>query len=375
MGVAPLVGPLDLAPAILGSRRSSAGCLVRPLSKLVRTFPDNELSELFDGTRRALDRVYEGAFDRWVVPFSGGKDSTLTVILVSDYLAAQERPPKLVVVYADTLQELPQMRRTAESMLVFLQSIGRSAKLNLEAHTAIPALKDRFWVNLIGRGYPPPGPIFRWCTERLKIWPTKPYIDTGENTAVLTGVRLGESAHRTGRLVASCRTGGECGQDVWMRQESPGSCVSYFAPILKWRTCKVWDFLHLVAPDAGWPTGDVYELYGGTTLRFGCWNCSLVTRDRAAESLIAKEPGSGLSTLNALRESIIIGAKDPRNRLMRNGHLGPLSMEFRHSLLDRLLDAEASTGLVLITSDEVAEIRRLWEVLGPSVSKLKRAVS
>ncbi len=31
------------------------------------------------------------------------------------------------------------------------------------------ATKESFWVNIIGRRYPPPNRPFRWCTERLKI--------------------------------------------------------------------------------------------------------------------------------------------------------------------------------------------------------------
>src|SRR5205814_8513805 len=41
---------------------------------------------------------------------------------------------------------------------------------------SIPKLQDRFWLNLIGKGYPSPNRWFRWCTERMKINPTNDYI-------------------------------------------------------------------------------------------------------------------------------------------------------------------------------------------------------
>ncbi len=308
-----------------------------------------------------------------MIPFSGGKDSTLVTLLAADYLMRRRRGPKLVVVYADTLQELPQMRKTAEAMLGHLRRVGAASELDLEVHTVVPELKDRFWVKMIGRGYPPPGPIFRWCTDRLKIWPSKPYVFTGRKTAVMTGVRLGESAHRTGQLMSGCRTGGECGQDFWMRQDTAGSLVSYFAPVLKWRACKVWDFLHLIAPSAGWPTNGVFELYGGTTLRFGCWNCSLVTKDRAAEALMEREPGSGVRELHGFREFMIEQSKRPENRLMRDGHMGPLSLEFRKELLDRLTKMGDATGLQLITVEEVREIHRTWSELRTTIAAMPRA--
>ena len=32
-------------------------------------------------------------------------------------------------------------------------------------------IEESFWVNIIGRGYPPPNRTFRWCTQRMKIDP------------------------------------------------------------------------------------------------------------------------------------------------------------------------------------------------------------
>jgi DNA sulfur modification protein DndC len=359
------------APFAPPSLSSNAGPV--RLGRLVARYPDRELAEFFVGSQRTLDRVYQRNFTRWVLPFSGGKDSTLTVLLAVDYLLRHRYAPKLVVVYADTLQEIPQMRKAAEVMLQHLRELAASTGLDLEAQTVVPAVKDRFWVKMIGRGYPPPGPIFRWCTDRLKIWPTKPYVFTGEKTAVMTGVRLGESTHRTGKLMATCTTGGECGQDKWMSQDTGNSTVAYFAPILQWRVCKVWDFLHFIAPAAGWPTQDVFELYGDTNLRFGCWNCSLVTRDRAAENLMEREPASGVKELHDLRDFMITESRKPENRLMRNGHMGPLSLELRKALLRRLREAERKTGLELISKEELELIERTWLEQRDVIRSLPRA--
>ena len=37
-------------------------------------------------------------------------------------------------------------------------------------------IKESFWVNIIGRGYPPPNRTFRWCTERMKIDPVNALV-------------------------------------------------------------------------------------------------------------------------------------------------------------------------------------------------------
>ena len=54
---------------------------------------------------------------------------------------------------------------------------------------------------MIGKGYPAPNNMFRWCTERLKISPTTKYITEkiskhGEAEVILIGTRSDESASR-----------------------------------------------------------------------------------------------------------------------------------------------------------------------------------
>lgn len=330
------------------------------VESILGTSPDHELKALFEGSYRAFDEVASRSFPRWVVTFSGGKDSTLTSILAAEYLAHMACPPRLEVVYSDTLMEIPAMRHAAGRFLSSLRRFSREKDLLIRTHVVEPKVEDRFWVRMIGRGYPPPKPKFRWCTKRLKIAPAAPIVNTGEPTAVLTGVRYGESAQRTGRLVASCATGGECGQDYWAQRGPSGSNITYFAPIVHWRTCKVWDFLHFVAPQAGWPTQDVYALYGDTSLRFGCWTCTLVRRDRTVEALVSRSPGTPLEELHRFRNEILAESALRKNRLRRRGHWGPLRLEFRAALLRRLRALEDRTGLPLLSPEEELEIRAIW---------------
>ena len=53
-----------------------------------------------------------------------------------------------------------------------IKKVAVRDNMNVIVETTTPKLEDTFWVNLIGRGYPAPNSIFRWCTERLKINPT-----------------------------------------------------------------------------------------------------------------------------------------------------------------------------------------------------------
>src|SRR5208337_4460920 len=112
----------------------------------------------------------------------------------------------------------------------------RLSKLPIHCHIVKPKLEDRFWVNVLGKGYPPPHQRFRWCTNRLKIRPCeyglRKHIIKGK-TAIITGVRFGESHSRDQRLNASCVRGGECGQGIWF-EKSNRLGVGYLAPIINW---------------------------------------------------------------------------------------------------------------------------------------------
>lgn len=326
----------------------------------LQDYPDKTLVDFYNRSRLVFDEITRRSLDRWVVTFSGGKDSTLTALLAVDHLSELRDPPDLHVVYSDTRIEIPSMRAAAEKVIGHIRSLAGSTSLPITMHVVRPSVENTFWVRMLGRGYPPPKPKFRWCTRRLKIEPASPYVASGLPTAVLTGVRYGESKDRTARLVASCATGGECGQDYWVRKGPKTSQVTYFAPIVHWTTCKVWDFLHFVAPMVGWPTQEIYALYGDSNLRFGCWTCTLVRRDKTVETLIERNPQSGLSLLHRFREEMWQESRDLKNREMRNGQPAALKVEFRSELLQRLLDVQSLVGLQLISEDEVATIRKMW---------------
>lgn len=358
--------PLDSIPFDLRSLSSlRRGVVPSDLAPLVKGQPDLEARVLFEGTQKALEKIYAEGHPRWVVTFSGGKDSTLVAILAIDFLLRKPNPPRVDVVYADTRLEIPAMKSTADAMLDYFEQLAGSSNLDLRVNRVESAVDQSFWVCMIGRGYPPPKPKFRWCTRRLKITPAQGLVENGEKTAVLTGVRYGESASRTGRLVASCANGGECGQDFWYERSDRDPLVTYFAPVINWRTCKVWDFLTFVAPGAGWPTDQVVSLYGDTSMRFGCWTCTLVRRDRTVETLVEREPDGPLAELNKFRNLILEESALSKNRYYRRGRKGPLSLAFRKDLLIRLLTLQESTGLPLISKEEVQAIRNRWKTVRP----------
>lgn len=309
----------------------------------------------------------------WVVAFSGGKDSTLVSILAVEYIRNYAKPgTTLDVVYSDTLLEIPPLWEIANNTLSTILGRAKKEGLPIETHRVVAPVNQRFWVKMIGKGYPPPKPKFRWCTKRLKIDPAQPVVKSkGKGAVVLTGVRYGESAKRTHRLKTGCSTSGECGQDFWFTQGPKAGDIAYAAPVVNWKTCKVWDFLAMVAPEWGWPTKPLFNLYGNQGIRFGCWTCTLVKRDRAMEAVISVPQWKHLAPLAEFRQYMEAESRNPANRLLRpDGRMGSLTIEFRRELLRELLKTQRRVGLPLISRGEIDEIQKLWE--GGEIDRSRR---
>ena len=135
----------------------------------------------------------------WIIGFSGGKDSTMLLQLVWNALRkipAELRNREVYVVCNDTLVENPKIVQFINQTLTSIQKQATIQGLPIQVHQTTPRLEDTFWVNLIGKGYPAPNNLFRWCTERLKINPTTRFIldkvsEKGE-AIILLGTRSDE---------------------------------------------------------------------------------------------------------------------------------------------------------------------------------------
>ena len=107
----------------------------------------------------------------WIVGFSGGKDSTLLLQLVwtsVKKIVPELRKRRIYVVCNNTLVENPKIIEYTERVLSKIQEAAATESMPITVHRTIPRLEDTFWVNLIGRGYPAPNQIFRWCMNDSK---------------------------------------------------------------------------------------------------------------------------------------------------------------------------------------------------------------
>ncbi|MCS7208258.1 MAG: phosphoadenosine phosphosulfate reductase family protein [Fimbriimonadales bacterium] len=307
-------------------------------------------------SQQAIEAMLERGYDRWMVMYSGGKDSTAALVLCIEVLKKHNILPEAL--YCDTGVEIPTLHEFA---LSFLQLVG--VRQLAKAKILRPAPEDSFWVQVIGKGYPPPHQGFRWCTHRLKIKPVESYLSAldpleRERTLVVTGVRFGESDARDTRLRLSCSRGGECGQGVWYEQ-SQRLRIGYFSPIVIWRECEVWDFLTLIAPSWGYPTRDLTSVYKGRETRFGCWTCSVVSQDRTMQKIVQGE--ERWKPLLEFRNWLVEFARTPDNRVRKpNGQLGRLTLKARATILVRLREVEQKIQQSILSEIGYNCILQLW---------------
>lgn len=324
----------------------------------------------------------------WIVGFSGGKDSTMLLQLVWYALKAipkELRQRYVYVVCNNTLVENPLILEYNEIVLQKITKAATDQSMPISVTRTTPRLEDTFWVNLIGKGYPAPNNIFRWCTDRLKISPTTKFIlekisEEGE-VIILLGTRSDESSSRA----KSIKKHEIIGQRL-RKHILPNAFV--YSPIKDVLTEEVWQYL-LQAPSP-WNSSnrDLVTLYrnanGGdcplvidtTTAscgnsRFGCWVCTVVSRDKSMEALI--ENGEDwMEPLIELREILAISRDSPEHRenRRRNGQsgegiLGPYKPEFRARFLEQLLIAQreiqkTQPDFDLINFQELVAIQVLW---------------
>jgi DNA sulfur modification protein DndC len=349
----------------------------------------------------------------WVVGYSGGKDSTAVLALV--WLALRQLQPEMRtktvhVITTDTLVENPVVAAWVGNSLKRIHDSAASEGLPIEPHRLTPDVRDTFWVNLIGRGYPAPRNKFRWCTERLKIKPSNSFItrvvrQNGEAILVL-GTRRAESARRAANMAVHAQ--GAIRDRLAPNAALPNSLV--FTPIEHWTNDDVWRFLMQIKNPWGHSNKELLGMYRGASAdgecplvvdtstpscgnsRFGCWVCTLVDQDKSMAAMIQNDHEKDwMLPLLELRNELDFRAPESRAlererrdfRRMSGGLTGymaagdvqlvpgPYTQEAREHWLKRVLETQSFlrerapdglNGYALITPEELSEIRRIWVV-------------
>lgn len=368
---------------------------------MTSAFAERGLRPTLDALTHRIQQLYCEDAVPWVVGYSGGKDSTATLQLVwaaIEALPVDRRTKPVHVISTDTLVENPIVAAWVSRSLEVMNDAAADRAMPMKAHRLTPEIKDTFWVNLIGKGYPAPRPKFRWCTERMKIKPSNAFIrgvvqENGEAILVL-GIRKAESQARA-RVMAR-QEAQRVRDQLSPNGNLPNSLV--FSPIEDWTNDDVWTFLMQQPNPWGYDNKDLLTMYQGASedgecplvvdsstpscgdSRFGCWTCTLVDKDKSMHAMIQNdEEKEWMLPLLRLRDKLDVADDKPLRDFRRlNGTVqlfhdrpihGPYTQSSRETWLRELLQAQCwirlngpdeVRGIELVTLAELEEIRRIW---------------
>lgn len=366
----------------------------------------------------------------WVIGYSGGKDSSAVATLV--YLSVlalekEKRTKNIYLVASDTLVETPKVVDHIDNSLAAIHKQAKLDELPITTHKVLPEANQSFWACLLGKGYPAPTKSFRWCTERMKINPVSDFIKSKisqhDEVIVTLGSRSEESASRA-QVIAKHKI-----ENSRFARHTTLANAYIYTPIDTWSMDDVWKVLRACSLEVttsplgiGKKWADKYDLewenpWAAKNLtlwnlykdasdqgecpmviddstpscgnsRFGCWTCTVITRDRAMESLIQNGEGWMEPLLvfrNILAKTNVVSNKDQyRNFKRRIGRVnfqrakegddisverahvpGPYWLKYRKRWLRKLLVQEkqfneAGHKVELVTKPELHAIRQEW---------------
>lgn len=337
---------------------------------------NGKVNRLISSAILRISKEYKLDNNPWVVGYSGGKDSTAVLKLLFHALLNVKFYHKNVnIIYSNTCVEIPYVSNLVGKVLYDFRLECKRNKLPISITVIQPKLCERFFVKVIGRGYPPPTDKFRWCTDRLLIRPLNQYLKKAnfKDPTIVLGVRVNESATRNLTLKES--NYGE----YFFRKQKGYTSKKLFMPILDFNIEDVWATNLLIEEPKSLRGNEIADLYANASeypavrndhgapngkARFGCWSCTVAKHGITLRNLI-NSGKKDLIPLLDFRLWLESERNKPNNRWKRrrNGQagLGPMRLNWRRKALDKLKLAQERSGFVLIKNDEIDEIIKTWE--------------
>jgi DNA sulfur modification protein DndC len=350
----------------------------------------NQIQEY--GKEKVLNDIYKEiksvylSDDRpWVIGYSGGKDSTLTAMVVFEainQLPASMRKKEIHLLSSDTMVENPLIYTYLENNIKMMNKYSEESNLNIFPKLVKPNVSETFWSLLLGKGYPSPRQKFRWCTHRLKIKPMDEYINQlakkHGSVIVILGVRSAESNSRKTSIEEHTIDG------KILKTHTTNNNAFVYAPIEHLSNDDVWTCLLNTNTPWGFDNSLLLSLYKDATdesecpmqqdvnsppcgkSRFGCWICTVVSKDKSLSGFIQNEYDELRPLLN-FRNLLAAVRENPeyRQNYRMNGKIyyvgsqenehrgfGPFSLTGRIKLMKSLLETEVEFNKYLKTAEK-----------------------
>ena len=326
-------------------------------------FETHTLESIYDEIRQ----IYLSDNRPWIIGFSGGKDSTCMTQLIWNALIKLEpkkRQKPIFIISSDTLVESPKIIEQITKTLEKMESAAREKNLQITTNLVRPKIEDSFWVCLLGKGFPAPSNLFRWCTDRLKIRNADRFIQEtvsqyGEAIVVL-GTRKDESSSRK-QLMNMYEIKGSL-----LSRHSKFSQTYVYTPLRDFATEDVWNYLLQNKSPWGANNRDLLALYQNANAsecplvvdtttpscgnsRFGCWVCTVVSEDTSLKNTI-ENGEEWMQPLLELREELK-NTQNPETRKSvrelkrRSGHMKLIDEVMKKAFQDNITKARKAKDI------------------------------
>ncbi|MGG3561630.1 phosphoadenosine phosphosulfate reductase family protein [Neobacillus rhizosphaerae] len=262
-------------------------------------------NELVHQAKEDIKTMYLDENDKghWAVAWSGGKDSTAVLKLVTEAimeLPKEQRNRHVYAVMSDTVVENPELDIYMRDQLQKFNDWAKREEAPFSGHMVERPVERGYFYCLLGKGHPLPSQSIRWCTDRLKIKPQENFLVDLAPSFVLSGVRRSESVSR-GRSIEKRSISEKIALYDGGKLTKAGTKI--FMAIVDFTVEDVWRLLR--QPTLWGDTEDIRRIYRDATgecgfvnpkgvekksveacgARFGCWTCPVIVADRSTEEM------------------------------------------------------------------------------------------
>lgn len=268
------------------------------------------MNDIFQEIKEHMKEVYLRDDVPLAIAYSGGKDSTLLLLLLWEMLSSlpvDQRRKTVHLISSDTGVETPDMTDYVHKAIKSIQRSAEEQQIPIETNLVKPSLKQSFWWKVLARGtlISTPNTKHRWCTHTLKIAPTQSKlkellaqspIQFGENQKhqliLALGIRNEESARRKASI-----SKWELSEESYFSRHSDFDEILCYGPLKFVTADELWfKLMEYETLPFGVKISDLTVQYGESIMecgiktsneqgkacsaagnRAGCWSCGLVS--------------------------------------------------------------------------------------------------